>query len=633
MQAGDVKLGKVFANDHQSVIPLFQRPYVWGEEKNWDPLWMDIRKATEEIEVEQRDDAVEHSPRTYFLGAVVVQERRRPPKKLASSNIIDGQQRLTTLQVLVAAARSVADSLGATSVAGRLASLVENRPETIHDEHPDDRYKVWPLPQDRAAFLWAVRRPGDDEDPVDVDHQLVKARIWFEREIDEWAKAASSPADRLEALHFALQDRMQLVEITLDATDDPQVIFEALNYRGVPLAAADLVKNLLFQAVDLEGEGKIAEQLLTDYWIELDGKHWRGSVTTGRIKRALVDLLLAYWLTIRSRQEVLVDHLFADFKTWMGDGEVRASDIIKDLRHYADTYRALEGLPLGDPTARLLDSMQATSTNTPWPVILYLYAHQEVPDDQRWMAAEAIDSYLMRRGICRSTSKDYTRLFVQVLEAAQDADPTEAGIAIRDCLATQTAESRLWPDDQTFRGALLDERLFDLVYRARMKALLVGLENHLRTPKSDANDPVGASKSRLNIEHVLPQKWKDNWDLDIDASDENREARQSSVHCLGNLTLASPSLNSSMSNSPWPSKKISLREHSTFLLTTSTILAAPPRIAGWTEESWSSDWDEARIAARSKWLANCALQAWPRPAAEAPAISLGAAVTGDGQGR
>lgn len=156
MQAGDVKLGKVFANDHQNVIPIFQRPYVWNEADNWDPLWKDIRRAAEEIEVEFSTGSVSQTPPTYFLGAVVVQQRHKHPQRIDSSHIIDGQQRMTTLQVLLAGARGVASALGRSKTAARFAALIENRPETIHDDFPADRYKVWPLPQDNPAFIWAV---------------------------------------------------------------------------------------------------------------------------------------------------------------------------------------------------------------------------------------------------------------------------------------------------------------------------------------------------------------------------------------------------------------------------------------------------------------------------------------------
>src|SRR5213080_5129520 len=112
MKAGDVKLGKIFANDHQNVIPLFQRPYVWGLDGNWQPLWADVREAAEEVEEEANvAGSEEREPRTYFLGAIVLQQRWRPPRRLTSSHIVDGQQRLTTLQVLIAAGRAVAEGV------------------------------------------------------------------------------------------------------------------------------------------------------------------------------------------------------------------------------------------------------------------------------------------------------------------------------------------------------------------------------------------------------------------------------------------------------------------------------------------------------------------------------------------
>lgn len=613
MQAGDLKLGKVFANDHQSVIPLFQRPYIWDQDDNWNPLWQDIRKAAEEVASEQVGDSSDDTAPTYFLGAVVVQQRRKAPKRLSSSNIIDGQQRMTTLQVLIASARAVAHSLGADKTAGRFSTLVENRPETIDDDYPTDRYKVWPLPQDRDAFLWAVRSPGDAAPAPDTTHRLVRARLWFEEAIADWAQTGDVPAQRLDDLHFALEDRMQLVEISLDSSDDPQVIFEALNHRGVRLAAADLVKNLLFQLVEKQGDGKRAEELLTTYWLPLDGKYWRGETTTGRIRRALVDLLLTYWLAVQTGDEVIVDHLFADFKKWTTNSDMRAAGVIEDLRHYADTYQHIEGLPLTDPTGRLIDSMKATGVTTPWPVLLFLHANDKIPSEQRARASGAIESFLMRRGVPNLITSDYNRLFVLVLNAARQAPPDSSGDAVVACLAGQTADSRKWPTDDEFLEALTAPGLYDRMYRARLKALLVGLENRLRTEKTEPEPPRSCVDSKLNIEHVLPQKWEKNWALPPEAGDDAVLRREDSLHRLGNLTLTTSKLNSTLSNHPWPKKKAALREHSLLRLTTSSILNPPPT---WTEEhegSWSEEWNERRIVVRGAWLADHALRCWPRP--------------------
>jgi hypothetical protein len=612
MKAGDVKLGKIFANDHQNVIPLFQRPYVWDQDPNWRSLWSDVREAAEEVEAEAAlGEAAGREPRTYFLGAIVLQQRWRAPRRLSSSHIVDGQQRLTTMQILIAAARAVAAGLGAAGVAGRFSSLVENRNETVDEEFPDDRFKVWPLPQDREAYLWAVRAPDDSSPSPDDRHRLTRARAWFEQEITEWAKSADEAVARLDHLHETLNDRMQVVQINLDQRDDPQVIFEALNHRGVRLDAADLVKNLLFQRVEAQGDHAVADELLTKSWLPFDASPWRDKITTGRITRVLVDLLLAYWLTITTRREVLVEHLFVDFKHWLDESGARAAEVIKDLRDHADTYQRMLRMNEHDSTAQLLDRM-ATVSSTPWPVLLYLHANHAVPQAQRDLAARAIDSYVMRRAICGWTTKDYNRLFLQVTVAAEEAPAEAAGQAVVDTLASQTADSRIWPRDTDFIRGLLRPDLYLRVNRAQLRALLVGMENHLRTGKTEPQPLLKSADSRLSIEHLIPQKWEQHWPLAAD-DDEHRARRLNTIHQLGNLTLATSKLNPSISNKAWAEKREQLKSHSLLRLTTATLWTVPEGINEWDTDRWTAAWDEQRAELRTMWLARHALRAWPAP--------------------
>lgn len=263
MQAGAVSLGLVFANDQQNIIPHFQRPYVWSEEQNWQPLWEDIREAAEEVEGEDNSPYLKADTRTYFLGAMVLQHRPKPPMRVVLWDVIDGQQRLTTLQVLVSAARAVALAIGETPLAASFAGMIENKPDTIHKDYPNDRFKLWPLPHDREAFLWAVSTNTNPGSPPDPKHRIARARVWFQRVIGEWTRDAEKPDHRLYNLLETLKNRMQLVQITLEGKDDPQVIFEVLNHRGVPLDAVDLVKNLLFQRLEHTGKSVEADDLLT----------------------------------------------------------------------------------------------------------------------------------------------------------------------------------------------------------------------------------------------------------------------------------------------------------------------------------------------------------------------------------
>jgi hypothetical protein len=617
MQAGAVSLGLVFANDQQNVIPHFQRPYVWDQERNWFPLWEDIRQAADEVASETESYYVSKDKRTYFLGAMVLQHRPKPPQRVFLWNVIDGQQRLTTLQVLIAAARAVALEIGSSSLAANFTSMIENKKDAIHENFPEDLYKVWPLPQDRTVFLWAVSTAGTNGPAPSPHHRIVQARAWFESTIRDWASETGDTETRLYHLLETLKNRMQLVQITLDSNDDPQVIFEVLNHRGVPLDAADLVKNLLFQQFDQTGHAAEADKLLIDVWQPLDMEPWRDEITRGRVRRKRVDILLSYWLTIETCEEVPVEHLYSDFKAWMLASKSDVADVIRSIRHYADHMEKMRSTPLTDPLGQLLDRMEAAQTTTPWPLLLYLYANDDVPTEQRQIAVRAIDSYLMRRSICRWTTKDYNRLFLQVLTTAKAADPLVAGDTVLHALLSQQSDSRRWPSNHEFEDALMVPNLFHAVTRARLKSMLLGIEHHLHTDKTEPTPLFSYSENALNVEHLLPQSWEKNWPLGVAPGDPDYDAlhekRRLAVHQLGNLTLTTSKLNPSMSNKAWSEKKKAIQKHSLLRLTTSSVLTAPDGVPEMDDHWWSSSWDEDRIHLRGEWLRDRALQIWPRP--------------------
>lgn len=620
MQAGDVKLGSIFFDNHRYAIPMFQRPYVWGEERNWRPLWNDIAAAADSVVEDMLSGDWPEEPPTYFLGAIVVKAIPTHPQRLGGSMLVDGQQRLTTLQVMLAAARSVATEVGADSAAGRFGEWVENSEKAVHEKWPDDKYKLWPLPQDRYEYLWAVREPGDQSPCPDPGHRICQARLWFEDEIRRWATEGGNPSDRLDALHSAMETRIALVRITLEKTDNAQVIFEALNHRGVELSQSDLVKNLLFRLVEDQGSRHLSESLLVDHWLPLDGREWRAETVTGRIKRSLLDQVVAYWLTLRRGEVVSVERLFDEFRSWLLDGGFVASDVIKEIRRYADLYDKLVTDPPDEPTAALVDLVLATKTNTAWPLILWIYGDDRISGEQRRTAAGALSSYLVRRMLCGLTTKDYNRIFVAILQAVRTRinDGVPLGDAITCELAQLAGESRSWPDDGEFVAALMGSNFYGL-NRARQRVFFTGIENHLRDDKAEDVNPVRARSEHLNIEHVMPQSWKAKWPLN-DANDEDLWAeREQAINSVGNLTLTNGRLNSQMRNAAWPSKKQALQQKSTLLITTASILSAPPGVESEAAEVWPAEWDESRIAQRRTYLISLALNVWPRPAIIPPA--------------
>ena len=135
----------VFLLPQRLVVPLFQRPYVWNLDNQWEPLWSDVARLAERY---LASPASRHQP--HFLGAVVLQQVMKPIGHLQERMIIDGQQRLTTLQLLLDALHAELVRVGATSPAARLESLVTN--DTPFRTRPEDRFKVWPTNRDRPAF-------------------------------------------------------------------------------------------------------------------------------------------------------------------------------------------------------------------------------------------------------------------------------------------------------------------------------------------------------------------------------------------------------------------------------------------------------------------------------------------------
>lgn len=546
MKADTVQLVHIFGTDRRHVVPIFQRPYVWEEERNWVPLWADVKAAAEEVEAEQAGGAaaVDKVARTHFLGAIVLERLPVAPGRIVAMNVIDGQQRLTTLQVLLAACWASAKASAATNAEALLKMLLNNTEQLIHAEHPYERYKVWPSLPDRDGFrdvLVAKLPPRTAE-----EHRLIQARRYFDGELHAWMNEATNPVARADALVIAIRERLGLVEIQLEEQDDAQIIFETLNDRGTRLQAADLVKNTLFRLAEQQGEDVTA--LYKQYWQPLEAPRWREEVTTGRIRRARIDLLLSYWLSIHTGSEVPVERLFADFRIWLKRTTLTAAQILADLAHHGRAMQRMENLQATTATGRLLQVLDLLTTSTPIPVLLHLHARDEVGDEQRSLAAAAIESFLIRRMVCGLTTKDYNRLFLSILQTIRVAEDATAGEQLVKQLADQSAPSRYWPDDTEFYAGLLQPNIYRVLRGPRLRVLLGGVETALRRDKSEQQF-VPAQVAKLNVEHLIPQKWSQYYPLPTDRPAEEAEQRRDvAVHKLGNLTLTTTKLNSSISN-------------------------------------------------------------------------------------
>ena len=285
----------VFMQPQRLTVPLFQRPYVWNQENQWEPLWNDVIRVAERL---LNCPGAKHNP--HFLGAVVLQQVQRPTGLMQQRTIIDGQQRLTTLQLLLDALHGELLAAGATAPAMRLEPLVANAEHFC--VHAEDRFKVWPTNRDRSAFNAVMGAPP----PVNHDavghrgERMVEAHRYFTLQARQWLTQDGTDAvhTRAAALETAVRDLVQLVVIDLAAEENAQEIFETLNARGAQLTAADLIKNFVFQRL-LES-GADVEVAYQNYWKDFETGFWEMEISVGRLRYPRSSIFLNHWLIART---------------------------------------------------------------------------------------------------------------------------------------------------------------------------------------------------------------------------------------------------------------------------------------------------------------------------------------------
>ena len=206
-------------------VPLFQRPYVWNEENQWEPLWSDIVRMTERLLAAPN---AKHHP--HFLGAVVLQQVSNSAGTMQERTIIDGQQRLTTLQLMFDALHAELVAAGATAASMRLETLVINAAPFC--SQPEDRFKVWPTNRDRPAFnaVMSAAEPVDYEAVGFTEERMVQAHRYFSDQAREWLNfdGAEKVQTRASAIETVVRELLQVVVIDLGADENAQEIFETL---------------------------------------------------------------------------------------------------------------------------------------------------------------------------------------------------------------------------------------------------------------------------------------------------------------------------------------------------------------------------------------------------------------------
>lgn len=566
MDAGKATISGVFNGSRLLEIPFYQRAYVWGEEQ-WERFLGDMEFVTA-------------SKRPYFLGSIILKQESSGYTWSEVSEVrtvIDGQQRLTTMVIFF---KALCAKIDADRLFERDFVLETGEVALRHGKY------------DRQDFEKVVNATGSE--PVEGSSAIIGAYNYFLKNIDP------EKVDR-----NTIKSNVQFVCIDLTEGEDEQQIFDTINSLGVRLTTAELLKNYFFNREN--------EHAFKECWEDVfeptaeKREYWEQEVVTGRIKRTLVDLFFDAFLQILvqdKRRGVTTEdklfysrtsNLFQSYKDFIGrycNGD--KDEILGSMKAYAEVFESTfnpgycdADIPSAPGVERLNVLIFGLKNSTLIPYVLYARKNAEPTGEESEVYA-LLESYIVRRTLVQATTKNYNRLFTSlILNEVKDAE------ALRKALEANDEATTYMPGDAEVRAAFEESCLYNL----QSKGVLYLLESAIR-PGMSSTALLGFNQ--YTLEHMMPKKWRNKWGA---LDDEAATRRDRKLLTLGNLAIITHSLNASIRDADWPTKKQGKGCKDGLAL----CAAGLATMAGALEkESWGED----DIADRAEWLANKALEVW-----------------------
>ena len=596
MDARPRTLTELFQGDRQFRIPLYQRSYVWDMDRQWEPLWEDVARTAERTMSSSTGSPVPH-----FLGAIVVSQVPQPTGDLDARDVIDGQQRLTTLQLLMDAVEEVLREEGYNTQSRRLHSLVLNDRELFRD---DDLFKVRPTNADQEAW----RRAMDNDRTIVPEIEgtnIVRAHEYFKECTREWLKETEPEIrqNRCEAIVSAIRKHLCVIVIDLKENDNHHAVFETLNARGTPLLASDLVKNhVLHEATRM---GLDAESIYGTYWRHFEDPWWHEEITLGRLRWPRLDAFLYYLLGMHLAQDINTQQLFSYYRDWVKDNEHGPEFVASCFASLSGTFRSLEEEHHNKLEERFFERRDVLGLGVLTPFLLWLYGQQPgvpecVPVDVRKGCLQTLESWFMRRMICGHRAQGYQDFLSSTLRDLKAKPTNRAFHALSQSLQSAWAAGTKWPDDNEVEWAVINRRMFNYSSQPRLRLVLEALEEEARR-EAKGKAEVEDCPRNLTIEHIMPVSWSDDsWPLPKPHGDnlDPLGERERLLHTLGNLTLVNNKLNPALSNASWEKKREELKNHSVLFLNKELL--------------GRREWNETSIRDRGRALALRLCRIWRR---------------------
>lgn len=563
MQAKETTFQSLIEGSKQFVVPLYQRTYSW-KETQLQRLWNDIL---------ERAQAGTDGPSSHFIGSVVL----APGPELGAIGVqkwivVDGQQRLTTLMLLLCALRD------------HVAGANPREAERFNDvylmnkwESGEDQLRLLPTQKDRPGFAACIHATPE----AGGNDAIGNAYRYFRRAIMQ----SQDPADPCDpaAIELVIARHLVLVGITASADDNVYRIFESLNNTGLKLSQADLIRNQLFMCLPTRGE-----QAYTQHWLPMQDM----------LSSEHLELLMYLDLVLRGSERVRRDDLFSSHQERIqriSQDEAAVFDYLAQLRGRASLLTLLVTPEREDDSAvrEAMHRLNRWGAQVAYPAVMALLETRsagKMTSEELASALGYIESFLVRRMLAGVPSNNLNRV-LQSLVAELGRTERDFPAAVRKGLS---GTRMYWPTDDELRDAIRSRNFYWTGRHQQRLFVLARLEESY-----PSRERANLASAELTIEHVLPQTLTQDW-LDAIAADvgeeDPAEVAKELLHTLGNLTLTG--YNQDLSNSPFETKRK--------LLGDSNLEMNKPIAA-------ASSWGPNAIRARAADLAERAIQIWPGP--------------------
>lgn len=510
MKATEAKLLDFLGSRRQFIIPIYQRTYSW-EEPECRQLWDDILRSG-------TDKAIS----AHFVGSIVyIEESLYQVTNQSPLLVIDGQQRLTTVTLLIEA---LARQLGGNEpVNGFSARKLRNRYLCDPDEDGEAAHKLLLTRTDKETLLAII---GQKPIPAEQSLRLMENFAFFKEQV-------KALGDNLEALCKGL-DKLIMVDIALTRDhDNPQLIFESMNSTGRELSQADLIRNFILMGLEPHHQ----EQLYNDYWRRMETAFGQEAYSKH------FDGFMRHYLTLKTGKIPQVRKVYEAFKVYARSPQVHDIDtIVADVQTFANYYCAMALGKEKDPVlAVVFADLRELNVDVAYPFLLELYddyTNGLLPVEELEKAVRLVESYVFRRAVCgiptNSLNKTFST-FGQALKKDRYLESIQAQFLLQPSY-------RRFPGDEEFHRELVVRDLYNF---PRRNYWLRRLENHDRKERVHINE--------YTIEHIMPQNDKLSQEWRDSLGEDWKQVHEKWLHTLGNLTLTG--YNSEYSDRPFKDKR------------------------------------------------------------------------------